>query len=118
MKNWRKPRSFSFLFEKTVAQLPVTGNQAAVFVCGARRISSATPPCVFLGIYQMCIRCCIKRLTAVMPAQQQAPSRRGFPPVFISLTMLLPRPMAAIAMLMKNLLSSFSGANKEAEIPK
>ena len=53
-----------------------------------------------------------------MPAQQQAPSRRGFPPVSISLTMLLPRPMEAIAMMMKNLLSSFSGAKKEAEIPK
>lgn len=52
---------------------------------------------------------CISRLTAVMPAQQQAPSSSGLPPLFTSLTTLLFSPMAAIAMMMKNLLSSFSG---------
>lgn len=59
--------------------------------------------------YHSPITRCISRLTAVMPAQQQAPNSRGFPPLFTSLTTLLFSPIAAIAMMMKNLLSSFSG---------
>ena len=53
----------------------------------------------------------------MMPTQQAPPMRIGFPPVRISLTILLLRPMAAIAMMMKNLLSSLSGVNTDAETP-
>lgn len=53
-----------------------------------------------------------------MPHQQHAPRKIGLPPFLISFTMLLPRPMAAIAMMIKNLLSSFNGAKKDAGAPK
>ena len=42
------------------------------------------------------------RLTSVIPAQQAAPMTIGFPPVRISFTMSLFKPIAAIAMTMKN----------------
>ena len=58
------------------------------------------------------------RLTPVMPTQQQKPMNSGLPPVLISFTMLLLRPMAAMARTMKNLLSVFTGAKKEAGTPK
>ena len=54
--------------------------------------------------------CCIPRLTAVIPTQQQNPVKIGFPPVFINLTIFVFSPMAAIAMTIRNLLSSLSGA--------
>lgn len=53
-----------------------------------------------------------------MPVQQQAPRRIGFPPDLISFIILLLRPIAAIAMMIKNLLSSFKGENTAADIPK
>ncbi len=53
--------------------------------------------------------CCIKRLTQVIPAQQTAPSSKGLPPLRISFTTLLFKPMAAIAMTMQNFESSFKG---------
>ena len=53
----------------------------------------------------------------VIPIQQEAPRRSGFPPDFINFITLLFRPMAAIAIMMKNLDSSFSGANTSALIP-
>ena len=59
--------------------------------------------------YQIPMTCCISRLTTVMLAQQQAPKSSGFPPLFTSLMRLLFKPMAAIAMIIKNLLSSLSG---------
>ena len=43
--------------------------------------------------------------------------RSGFPPDFINFITLLFRPMAAIAIMMRNLDSSFSGANTSALIP-
>ena len=58
--------------------------------------------------YQRCIICCIVRLTMVIPIQQEAPRRSGFPPDFINFITLLFRPMAAMAIMMKNLDSSFS----------
>ena len=67
--------------------------------------------------YQRCIICCIVRLTMVIPIQQEAPRRSGFPPDFINFITLLFRPMAAMAIMMKNLDSSFSGANTSALIP-
>ena len=61
--------------------------------------------------------CCMIRLTAVIPAQQQNPKVRGLPPVFMSLTMSVLRPMAAMARTMKNLLSSLRGENTDISIP-
>ena len=54
-------------------------------------------------LYQMPMICCISRLTKVMPIQQHAPNKIGLPPVLISLITLLFNPIAAIAMIMKNL---------------
>ena len=50
------------------------------------------------------------RLTTAMPTQQQRPMRMGLPPVRTSLTRLVLKPIAAIAMTMKNLESSLMGA--------
>lgn len=69
-------------------------------------------PC--FGIHKICYqipsRCCIKRLTTEMPPQQQKPSRMGLAPVRISLMMLVFRPMAAIAMIIRNLLKFLRGS--------
>ena len=62
--------------------------------------------------------CCIPRLTMVMPTQQHPPRISGFPPDLINFTTLLLSPIAAIAMIMKNLDSSFSGANTSALTPR
>lgn len=43
--------------------------------------------------------------------------KKCFPPDFINFITLLFRPMAALAIMMKNLDSSFSGANTSALIP-
>ena len=64
-------------------------------------------------IYQIPNTLWSTRLTAVMPAQQQAPMKIGFPPVFMSFTRLVLRPMAAMASTMKNLLSSLMGDGGE-----
>lgn len=45
-----------------------------------------------------------------MPSQQQNPVKIGFPPVFISFMIFVFMPMAAIAMTIRNLLSSLSGS--------
>lgn len=44
-----------------------------------------------------------------MPIQQQNPVRIGFIPVLTSLTIFVFRPIADIAMMIRNLLSSFNG---------
>ena len=61
------------------------------------------------GLYHIPITCCITRLTTVITPQQQPPSSIGFPPDLISLTTLLFRPIAAMAIMIKNLLSSLRG---------
>ena len=53
-----------------------------------------------------------------MPIQQDAPSRIGLPPDLTILTTLLFKPIAAIAIMMKNLDNSFSGANTSALTPR
>ena len=78
------------------------------FVCRPGRHSSYHIPSIF----------CITRLTHVIPAQQQAPMKIGFPPVFISFTTLVFSPIAPIAMTMKNLLSVFRGLKIPAGTPK
>ena len=45
-----------------------------------------------------------------MPIQQQKPVNMGFAPVFTSFTMLVLSPIAAIAIIIRNLLKSFKGA--------
>ena len=46
-----------------------------------------------------------------MPTQQQKPIRIGFPPDFTSLMILVLRPIAAIAITIKNLLIVLKGEN-------
>ena len=57
------------------------------------------------------------RLTSVIPAQQAAPMTIGFPPVRISFTMSLFKPIAAIAMTMKNFDRFLSGTNTSVLTP-
>jgi len=61
---------------------------------------------------------CNRRLTAVIPIQQQNPIMIGLPPDFISFTMFVFKPIATIARMIKNLLSSLNGANIDAGTPK
>ena len=63
-----------------------------------------------LRIYQIPRKCCIRRLTPAIPIQQQSPMKIGFPPVLTSFTRFVLNPMAAIAIIIKNLLSSLIGA--------
>ena len=67
--------------------------------------------------YRIPSRFCIPRLTAAMAAQQHSPMKIAFPPVRIIFTRSVFSPMAAIAMMIKNLDSSFSGAKADASIP-
>ncbi len=53
----------------------------------------------------------------MIPAQQEAPSRRGLAPDLTSLTMLELRPIAAMAMTIMNLLNSFKGRKTLAFTP-
>lgn len=52
-----------------------------------------------------------------MPAQQIAPRTSGFPPVFMSFTTLLFKPIAPMAITIRNLLSVLSGSNNLASTP-
>lgn len=47
-----------------------------------------------------------------MLIQQQSPKIIGFPPVFINFTMLVFKPIAAIAIVIKNLPASVKGVVK------
>ena len=53
-----------------------------------------------------------------MPIQQHAPIASGLPPVFMSFTISVLNPIAAIARTMKNLLTSFIGLKKSPETPR
>ena len=68
--------------------------------------------------YQIPSTTCIPRLTAAMATQQQNPIRMGLPPVFTSLTTLVFKPMAAMAIMMKNLLCCLKRLKKEASTPR
>lgn len=68
--------------------------------------------------YQIPKMCCNNRLTKVMAIQQLAPRINGFPPVFTSFTISLFRPIASIAITIKNLLISFNGTNMLGSAPK
>ncbi len=61
---------------------------------------------------------CISKLTTVMLTQQQKPRANGFAPDFMSLTISVLRPMAAIAITIKNLESVLNGLKNSSEIPK
>lgn len=67
--------------------------------------------------YQIPRVCCIKRLTKVIPIQQQKPITIGFPPLFTNFTISVLSPIAAIARIIKNLLKSLKGEKKEVETP-
>lgn len=62
--------------------------------------------------------CYTKRLTPVIPFQQQNPIINGFPPVLISFTTFEFNPMADIASTIKNLLNSLKGINADIGTPK
>ena len=80
-------------------------NMATVAIGCALMVMDAL--CAFVKAnYQMPMTCCMSRLAPVMPAQHTAPSRMGLPPERTSLTTLLLRPMAAMAITMRSLLSS------------
>ena len=64
------------------------------------------------------IKFCNIKLTTVIAVQQVAPSNIAFPPFLIILMRLLFKPIATIAIIMKNLLSSFKGINKSGLTPK
>ena len=72
--------------------------------------------CVFRR-YQIPSTRCIARLTHAMPTQQHSPIRIGLPPVRTSLTILVFRPIAAIAMTIKNLDSALNGEKAAAGMP-
>lgn len=59
-------------------------------------------------LYHKPMKCCIKRLTPVMPTQQQKPMINGLPPVRISFTISVFSPMAAIAINKKKLRQLFN----------
>lgn len=69
------------------------------------------PASLFISAYQIPMTFCMPRLTAAMDTQQHRPMKMGLPPVRTSFTMSVFRPMAAIAIMMKNLLSSLNGEN-------
>ncbi len=58
-------------------------------------------------IYQIPMTCCIPRLVREIPIQQQRPMKIGFPPDLTSFTISVLRPIAAIAITIKNLLTCF-----------
>ena len=87
-RNLRQPQgAFQLLF----------AGQAA-FRCKADGLSSPG----YARPYQIPRRCCMPKLTAAMPTQQQAPMKMGLPPVRTSLTMFVLKPIAAMAMTIKN----------------
>ena len=58
------------------------------------------------------------RLTAAIATQQHKPRMIGCPPVLINLTRLVFSPMAAMAIMMKNLDNSFKGENAAGLTPR
>ena len=71
-----------------------------------------------IQIYQIPKSRCIIKLTPVIPIQQQNPIIIGLPPVLISLTILVFKPIALIAITMKNLLRVFTGLKIADGTPK
>lgn len=53
----------------------------------------------------------------MIPIQQHKPMKMGFPPVRINFIILVFKPMAPMAMMIKNLDSSFNGWKTEADTP-
>ena len=53
----------------------------------------------------------------MMPIQQMAPRMRAFDPVLMSLARSVLMPMAAMAMIIKNLLMALKGAKTCGSIP-
>ena len=68
---------------------------------------------ILLMDYQYPRKCCIKRLTAAMPTQQQNPIIIALPPFFIKVAMFVLRPIAHMTIAIKNFASHFVNATKE-----
>lgn len=58
-------------------------------------------------LYKICRDLCKRRLTVAIATQQQNPNKIGFPPFLTNLIRSVLRPMALIAITIKNLLSCF-----------
>ena len=63
--------------------------------------------------YTMLRTFCIRILTMIIDTQQEKPKNRGLPPFLISFTISVFKPMALIAMTIKNLLRSFRNPNPD-----
>lgn len=68
-------------------------------------------------LYQTPMACCIKIETREMAAQQQNPINIGLPPFFTNFTISEFRPIAAIAMIIKNLEQLFKKPNAASAAP-
>ena len=66
--------------------------------------------------HQMPSSLCMSRDISVIPTQQQNPIKIGLPPFFTSFTISVCRPTAPIAIMIKNLLSSFKGRKISGDI--
>ena len=66
----------------------------------------------------MPIRVCIPRLVRMMAIQQTAPRTMDFPLDLTIATRFVLRPMALMAMIMKNLESCLSGVKKLLDTPR
>ena len=73
---------------------------------------------IYIFYYQICITCCINREVRATAKEQEKPRSRGLPPVFTNFTISVFKPIAAIAIMIKNLLKFLSGVKKDALTPK
>lgn len=58
------------------------------------------------------------KLTRVIPTQQDNPIKIGFPPVLTRFTIFVFKPIAAMAIIIKNLDKSFNGVKTSIGTPK
>ena len=68
--------------------------------------------------YKVPINACIPRLVRMMAIQQRAPRRMDLPLDLIIAIRLVLRPMALIAMIMRNLESCLRGVKKLLDTPR
>ena len=68
--------------------------------------------------YKVPINACIPRLVRMMAIQQRAPRRMDLPLDLTMVIRLVLRPMALIAMIMRNLESSLRGVKKLLDTPR
>ena len=72
----------------------------------------------YLLCYKVPINACIPRLVRMMAIQQRAPRRMDLPLDLIIAIRLVLRPMAPMAMIMRNLDSCLRGVKKLLDTPR